>query len=137
VKIIFDTNIFLAASKEGSLSFRILEIVFGEDSGYFVYTSPALKAELFEKLIIWDKKNLAGKEKIETLKFLVNNSIAEVIPKERINIIKNDPDDNKILECAIAASANLIISMDKDLLRLKQFRNIPIIHPGTFKHYFR
>jgi uncharacterized protein len=42
-----------------------------------------------------------------------------VEPNETILEIKDDPEDNKILECAIAANANYIISGDKHLLNLK------------------
>ena len=45
-------------------------------------------------------------------------------------------DDFKILECAVAAEADLIVTMDQVLLRLKRFRNIGIVHPKTFSFMF-
>ena len=50
-----------------------------------------------------------------------------ISPKARIEIIKEDPDDNIILECVIEGKAELIISGDKHLLELKEFQNIPIV----------
>ena len=55
-----------------------------------------------------------------------------VIPKEKVNIIKDDPDDNAILECAKAGNVDFIISNDKHLLKLKKFENIPILTPDEF-----
>jgi uncharacterized protein len=44
----------------------------------------------------------------------------------------NDPDDNKFLGCASAADAAYIISGDKHLLRLIQFKEIKILNPKDF-----
>ncbi len=41
-------------------------------------------------------------------------------------MIKEDPDDDRILECAIAAGSDYIVSEDKDLLRMREFRGTPI-----------
>ena len=55
-----------------------------------------------------------------------------VVPKEKLAIVKNDPDDNIILECAKAGNVDFIISNDKHLLKLKKFENIPILTPDEF-----
>jgi len=44
-----------------------------------------------------------------------------VEPKIRHKAIKDDPDDNKIIDCGVAARADCIISQDKHLLNLKEF----------------
>ena len=60
-------------------------------------------------------------------------SIAKVIEtSSRIDIIKSDPDDNKILECAIASSSDYILTYDKHLLVLKEFKGIRIVKPEDF-----
>ena len=55
-----------------------------------------------------------------------------VVPKEKLTIVKGDPDDNVILECAKAGNVDCIISNDKHLLKLKKFENIPILTPDEF-----
>ena len=50
----------------------------------------------------------------------------------RINVITEDPDDNKILECAIEAKATFIVSGDRHLLDLVEFRGIKILTPTAF-----
>lgn len=55
-----------------------------------------------------------------------------VIPTEALSIIQEDPDDNRILECAAAAKSDFIVSEDKDLLRLGQFENARIVSIRDF-----
>jgi len=43
-----------------------------------------------------------------------------------------DPSDNRILECAVAADVEVIVSGDKHLLALGSFRGIPIQRVGEF-----
>ena len=66
--------------------------------------------------------------------FKRNDKIAIVVkPTEKINVIKRDPTDNKILESALKAEADYIISGDtKHLELLKEFQGIPILSPAQF-----
>ncbi len=43
-----------------------------------------------------------------------------------------DPNDDHVLGCAIAASAKVIVTGDKDLLSLHPFRGIAIVTPAAF-----
>ena len=52
--------------------------------------------------------------------------------KENLNIIKEDPQDNMILECALEGKADYIISGDRHLLGLKEFRGIKIVTAKQF-----
>ena len=55
-----------------------------------------------------------------------------VFPQTRVDLIKDDPDDNMILECALAADVEYIITGDSHLLTLKSFEKIKIISPAMF-----
>jgi len=59
-----------------------------------------------------------------------------VKPTEDISVLQRDPDDNKVLECALAAGALIVISADKDLLQLRGFRDIVVYHPNNLKYLF-
>ena len=48
-------------------------------------------------------------------------------PKMAIEAIKEDPDDNRILECAMESGSELIVTSDKDLLRLGEYGSIRIV----------
>lgn len=54
---------------------------------------------------------------------------AIVDPKERFNIIKEDPEDNIIIDCAVEGKVDYIVSKDNHLLKLKEFRGIKIVTP--------
>ena len=59
--------------------------------------------------------------------------IAEIIsPKVSLQVIAEDPTDDRILECALAGRADLIVSGDRHLRKLKSFRNIGIVQPSDF-----
>jgi len=55
-----------------------------------------------------------------------------VDPAESLDVVPNDPDDNRILEGAIAARSNFIVSGDDHLLRLGAFRGIRIMKVAEF-----
>lgn len=67
-------------------------------------------------------------EKIET--YAVTFSVTENI------MACPDPDDNMILELAVAAQAACIVTGDKHLLSLHPFRDIPILSPSDFLKLF-
>ena len=76
------------------------------------------------------KKFNAPQNEIEVLNafFIWKGNVVE--PKQKFNVIKEDPSDNKFLEAAIEGKADYIVSGDKDLLRVKNFMGIEIISPA-------
>lgn len=68
------------------------------------------------------------KERTET--FLQAIKIIE--PKTKITEIREDPEDNKILEAALEAKADYIVSGDWHLLKLKEFKGIKIMKARQF-----
>ena len=67
----------------------------------------------------------------EFLKTIVLSSYV-VSPTEKLYVVEADPDDDKIIECAIAGDASLIVSGDRHLLDMKKYRSIVIISPQDF-----
>lgn len=60
-------------------------------------------------------------------------SIVEIVPDTWIErVIEHDPEDDKILACALASRAQWIVSGDEHLLSLKRYRGIPILAPKAF-----
>jgi putative PIN family toxin of toxin-antitoxin system len=53
----------------------------------------------------------------------------KIINPPKLDIIKEDPDDNKFLSCALKGKADLIITNDNHLLKIKNFKQIPILTP--------
>jgi uncharacterized protein len=50
-----------------------------------------------------------------------------VSPVRGVSVVKEDPDDDRVLECAAAANSNFIVTQDKDLLRVRSFSDIRIV----------
>lgn len=57
---------------------------------------------------------------------------AFVTPTQAIDVITSDPDDNEILECAVAGGSDYIISGDKHLLELGEYKGIGILKAANF-----
>lgn len=132
MRIVTDTNVLLSSSFWTGASFTIVEM--SKQREIDLILSDAIIDE-FRKVLQYKEvqekikdKNLEMKRTVEEL-----ISIATMVePKEKVNIIEEDPDDNKILECAIEGKVNYIITKDNHLLKLKEFRGIKIITPEDF-----
>jgi uncharacterized protein len=55
-----------------------------------------------------------------------------VEPKQRIDVVKEDPTDNRILECAAASGSEYLVSGDKHLLKVGQYKGVKIVTPADF-----
>lgn len=55
-----------------------------------------------------------------------------VTPQARVEVVIQDPADNRVLECAIAGGASFIITGDKHLLELKETLGIVMLPPAGF-----
>lgn len=127
LKVVFDSSVFIPAfAIPGSKSEEAyLLVVRGKVN---LFTSPAIMTETANKLR--SKFNIPEGEVIQVLKQI--SKTAEVTkPKEQIKILEDDP-DNRILECAVFAKADLIVTGDKHLLKLKNYEGIGIARVADF-----
>ena len=130
MKIVLDTNTLVSAIGWEGPPARILRAC---RAGRFdLITSPRLLEEL-TRIVTYPKLRVIAKhpELPEILKWL---HAAEhlVYPKKTVGIITVDPPDNRILECAVEGRADLIVSGNRHLLRLKLYEGIPIVRPIDF-----
>jgi putative PIN family toxin of toxin-antitoxin system len=99
-----------------------------------VYVSKDIILEMSKVLLypkIAEVLSKAGVNEREILRAIEANSII-VKPKMKLQIIDEDAEDNKILECALASGADIIVSGDKHLLKLGRFRKTRILTPREF-----
>ena len=60
-------------------------------------------------------------------------SLSDVVtPSKKIRVVMEDPEDNRILECAVEAEANYIITGDFHLLRLGRYQDIEVLNAVAF-----
>ncbi len=131
MRVVLDTNVFIAAALKGTLSEQILRLATSGELSLII--SKEILSELAEKLsskFSWSNAEVSLY--VSTLR-----EISEIVtPTKRLNVVSSDPDDNKILEVALEGDAKLVVSMDQDLLQLKNYRGIGIVHPKTLTWIF-
>ncbi len=66
---------------------------------------------------------------IEDWKNLIIENSVIVDPTIKLDIVRDDPNDNKFLETGLAGKADFIVSQDKHLLKLKEYEGIKILTP--------
>lgn len=125
MRVVFDTNVLISATLwDNSVSHKLLIKLIEKDTEIFTTTEIL---EEYEKAVLRDFKY--SKEKVEEIISKLLNFLKITKPEIKIVIIKEDPEDNKIIECAIASNSEFILSYDNHLLKLKEFRGIKIITP--------
>jgi hypothetical protein len=131
--VVLDTNVVVSAllSAEGAPA----EIMRRWEAGAFdVAISPALLSEL-ERALKYEhvrKYFQEPPEKIDSLLDRFRTVGILVEPEFRLDVVEEDPDDDRVIECAVAAGASYIISGDKHLLDLEEYAGIVILTPVGF-----
>ncbi len=133
MRVVLDTNVVVSGTFWTGASFKVLEDI-NRDKIQIIVSLPIL--EEYDKILhseeILEKTTEYQQARIQTIHKILSKAIM-VDPKEKIEIIKDDPDDNKFLEAAVEGEAEYIVSQDKKhLLIIKKFRNIKIISPEQF-----
>jgi len=132
LKVVFDTNIYISAIIFGGSPDICLDIARGGQIE--LYTSKTALLELANKL---RDKFYYSEEDVEEVLIALSGFIKIVAPVERVNEIKADPSDNRILEAAMEAKADFIVSGDKKhILSLKEFRSTKILSATEFLKEF-
>lgn len=132
MRLVLDTNTIISSTLwDNSVSHKLLiELI---NKNVEIFTTTEILNE-YKKVIIRDF-DYSEEEADEIIRKLVS-FIKIIEPKTRVDIIKDDSEDNKILECAIESNSDFILSYDKHLLNVKQFQQIKIIIPEEFKTKF-
>lgn len=136
--IVVDTNLLVAAFfNKRSASFKILRMA--EEKKIQIFWTESIKREA-EIILTNIQKSLksSGRKKVlaEQLEAFEKEVFNKIFKQEnkiknppRVNAVKEDPSDNKFLSCALAANVDLITTTDRHLLKLRSFRQIPILTP--------
>lgn len=132
MRVVFDTNIYISAfiTPGGRGEAAYLKAVNGELE---LVTSVPILTELARKL---REKFRWEDERIKAAVRHVAAAAVVVKPVERIAVLADEP-DNRILECAREAEAELIVTGDRHLLELKSYNRTAIITLAAFLDRFQ
>ena len=131
LKVVFDTNVYVSAFVFPNSKAEEAYLLVVRDK-VELYTSVPILTELARKL----RENFYWEDRKITY-ILKHLSRIATVTKPDINITRlQDETDNRILECAKASNANLIVTGDQHLLSLKEFDGIGITRIAGFLYIF-
>jgi putative PIN family toxin of toxin-antitoxin system len=126
MRIVCDTNVLLSGLLFGGNCREVIRLVSeGRVDGF---TSNPLLAEL-EGVLLRPNFGL-GADQVEAIIDLVRQTFVLVSPAERVAVVAADPEDDAVLDAAIAANAEVVVSGDSHLLALGGFRRIRVLSPA-------
>lgn len=125
--VVLDTNIYVSSLFWRGKPYRVVEKALNNEITVFI--SGKIIDELKRAL-----KRDFGLDRLHITNAVdvIMNFANLIEPKERVDIIKEDPADNSVLECAAASKAEFIITRDNHLLKLKGYNNTRVILPEQF-----
>lgn len=132
MKVVFDTNVVISGLLWQGLPNKLLKLV--KHGKLDLCINPSLLEELSKVL---------NEAKFSHRIVILDTSVEELIaglselliifPDEKISpTIKADPNDDKVLSCALTSGAKYIITGDRHLLKLKNWSDISILTPRQF-----
>ena len=131
MRVVFDSNVFISAfvipGSQGERAFLLAR------SGWFaLHTSVAILTETARVLRL-----KFGQDDADIRQALRQISRAAVVgqPASRLRVVADEA-DNRILECALQGKADLVVTGDRHLLKLRRFEEIPIIRLADFLRLF-
>ena len=132
MRAVADTNVYISALNFGGTADEVLTL--GRAQAILLFISPSILQEVEGVLLSkfrWSaartRQAIAGIREFAQL----------VQPKESVHLIKDDEPDNRVLECALEARADVLVTGDRHLRQLGTFRCIPILSPGEFLEVHR
>ena len=134
MKIVLDTNVLLVAFSKKS-AFRLIFDSFLQEKITLCVTTDILVE--YEEII---GKHLGKKIASSVLQLIENAPNVEwVVKYYKWNLITQDPDDNKFVDCAIASNAKYLVSDDKHFRILAQvpFPKVEVLTADNFKQIIK
>lgn len=133
MRIVLDANVLVSALISSAGAPAQIVAYWREDKFEVAISTPILH-ELDRVLHyprLQEHYHLPEKRIRRFLRLLARQAVA-VAPPQSVTVIELDPDDNRYLECAVAAEAEVIVSGDRHLLALGEYQGIQILSPAGF-----
>lgn len=127
MKVVFDTNILVSALvfPGGRADIALRRII--EEKDQLLLSKPILN----ELLGILARKFSRDAEELAHVAVFLSDLSVVVKPRRKFAVLADEP-DNRILECAVTGGADVIVTGDKALLALKNFRKVKLLSLRTY-----
>lgn len=129
-KVVLDTNVVVSGLLNQGKCRQILELA--ARRRMLVVSSPSLEQELVRVL-----RDKFGYNQIELMQAIVTYKelvYQTVFPVKQVKIAR-DESDNRILEVAIEAQVDAVVTGDKDLLVLKEYQGVAMVLPSDYLRF--
>lgn len=117
--VVLDANIYVSALAFGGKPKRVFQL--GITRRVDVAISDPIRTEVLRTLrdkVRWSE------ERLTEASLLIGTATTTIVPTVTLHVVERDPDDDRVLECAVTAKAEFIVTGDSDLPRdrLRSFR---------------
>ena len=127
MRVVFDTNVFVSAltlpGGRGDQALR--RIIEGHDS--LAFSKPILD----ELLSVLARKFARDREELARVAIFISSLGEIVAPSESLAVLADEA-DNRILECALAASAQAVVTGDRAMLALGEFQSVRVLSLNAY-----
>ena len=123
-RITLDTNVVVSALISPGTSRQVLELA--RSGAVILILSPFILEEtagVLRTKMAWDDG------RIRTALELIKGLSTLVRPQKSLSVVKEDAQDNRIVECAAFGRADYLVSGDKHILSLKEYQGIRFLTP--------
>src|SRR3989344_7064397 len=127
-KIVLDTNVLVSALGWNGKPKKVFNKIMNKEFDLIISKE---QLDELKKVLNYPKFEFTNDQKLRFLNIVSEISYIVDI-KNRLKVVKEDPDDDIIIETALENNANIIISGDEHLLKLKKFKNIKIMTCSEF-----
>ncbi len=128
MKIVLDTNVFISGVFFSGPPYQILK-AWRDGKLQLIVSSEIL--EEYERVGVLLANQFPGVN-LNPILELLTITTELFFPAPLTEKVCDDADDDKFIACALAGKANLIVSGDKHLLKVKNYRGIEIVSPRLF-----
>ena len=132
IRVVIDTNVFVS-SFFGGIPRKIIDL--WKNGDIVLCLSQDITEEYLAVLV---RLGLDNEQEISDLTRLFAEGYNSIFTAKtlKLEVVKEDAEDNKFLECAVALNSKIIVSGDKHLKNIKRYIDIDIMTPREFIDFY-
>ena len=127
IRVVADTNVYISGFVFGGRISEVLELA--QEGKIVLFVSEPILNEL--EAVLRRKFQWPEEQRRRALGNVLQFTHL-ILPEISLSAVPEDPADNRILECAVEAEADVLVTGDRHLLKLKRFGGIQIVSPALF-----